>query len=64
MLDKYFSWEELQTKEQHKRLLAVQAALELIKAAATNDSVGNTISFTENELSSLADKIQAALDKK
>ncbi|HGM5284989.1 TPA: hypothetical protein ACKP01_005019 [Serratia liquefaciens] len=53
------------TDEQHKRLVAVQAALELIKATLSDTNDGNGVDFqlkaAEKHVGSLADAIQEAL---
>ncbi|MDW5499528.1 hypothetical protein R6Y99_06935 [Pseudomonas lundensis] len=53
------------TDEQHKRLVAVQAALELIKATLSDTNDGNGVDFqlkaAEKHISPMADAIQEAL---
>ncbi|QIC86786.1 hypothetical protein F0336_10245 [Serratia liquefaciens] len=53
------------TDEQHKRLVAVQAALELIKATLSDTNDGNGVDFqlkaAEKHVGPLADAIQEAL---
>jgi hypothetical protein len=53
------------TDEQHKRLVAVQAALELIKATLSDTNDGNGVDFqlkaAEKHVAPLADAIQEAL---
>ncbi|WP_327618598.1 hypothetical protein [Brenneria populi] len=60
MLEKYNTY----SRESLDRLEAVKAALEIIKAGASGDNVGSVISFAKEEISNLADAIQAAVDKK
>jgi len=68
MLEGYFNAAD--GAEKQKRLLAVQAALEIIQAsvASTNayagrDKLSKDIDFTKDKVSELADAIQAALEK-
>lgn len=67
MLDNYFTPSEGVEKKQ--RLLAVQAALEVAKAAvgsgtsSTASRVDDDIANVAKEVSNLADAIQAALEK-
>ncbi|CAI2520772.1 MULTISPECIES: hypothetical protein [Serratia] len=53
------------TDDQHKRLVAVQAALELIKATLSDTNDGNGVDFqlkaAEKHVGPLADAIQEAL---
>ncbi|AUO04690.1 hypothetical protein C0558_24015 [Serratia marcescens] len=53
------------TDEQHKRLVAVQAALELIKATLSDTNDGNGVDFqlkaAEKHVGPMADAIQEAL---
>jgi hypothetical protein len=50
MLESYYFDSEL-TSEKHKRFLAVQAALEIAKAAATNaDTVANALKAIQSAL--------------
>ncbi|CAI0704499.1 hypothetical protein FCL49_04560 [Serratia proteamaculans] len=53
------------TDEQHKRLVAVQAALELIKATLSDTNDGNGVDFqlkaAEKHIGPMADAIQEAL---
>ncbi|MDY4347002.1 hypothetical protein [Pectobacterium brasiliense] len=60
MLDKYV----VRTNEEVNRLDAVRAALEIIKAAAPNNSIPNVVEYTKQEVSNLADVIQEAINKK
>ncbi|MCA6954666.1 hypothetical protein [Pectobacterium polaris] len=65
MLDNYYTDKNgLITNDEKKRLAAVQAALEIIKAAAPNDSVYQATSYTISDLAKVADAIQSALEKK
>lgn len=54
--------------EKHKRLLAVQAALEIAKASASSACAGsggsmyNDLAHAKEQVEELADVIQAALD--
>ncbi|MCW2473412.1 hypothetical protein [Candidatus Symbiopectobacterium sp. NZEC151] len=59
MLDKYI----VRSSEEANRLEAVRAALEIIKASASDSGVSNVIEFTKQEISNLADAIQSAIDK-
>ncbi|XTZ36825.1 hypothetical protein ACQYRI_12525 [Salmonella enterica] len=68
MLEGYFITNDGLNKK--KRLLAVQAALEIIKASVSStnsyagrDKLSKDIDFTKDKVSELADAIQAALDK-
>lgn len=67
MLDSYFGSTTSSTKEQRKRLLAVQAALEIAKASAAagsntrTDKVEQDLKYTSKGVSELADAIQDAL---
>lgn len=69
MLDNYFGSTAMSTVEQRKRLLAVQAALEIAKASASTatsfsgtDKVKYDLTCVEAIVSDLADAIQYALD--
>ncbi|ANZ87038.1 TPA: hypothetical protein JD893_14005 [Citrobacter freundii] len=70
MLEGYFGLTDPGvSKEEHQRLLAVKAALEIAKASASSasgDSSGGTmyqdLDFAASKLSELADAIQDALD--
>lgn len=62
MLEGYFGTE--QTREQKKRLLAVQAALEIAKAGAEGEGVYTSLTKTEAHIARCADAIQAALESK
>lgn len=68
MLDNYFGTDGSATGEQKRRLLAVQAALELLKATLSDTNDGNGVEYqlktTEKYVSTLADAIQAAVEKK
>ncbi|MEI7375665.1 hypothetical protein [Dickeya chrysanthemi] len=59
MLDKY----NVKTSDTN-RLEAVRTALEIIKAAAPNNSISNIVEYTKQEISSIADAIQEAINKK
>ncbi|WP_413724664.1 hypothetical protein [Sodalis sp. RH16] len=62
MLEGYYTQQEAKTPEAHQRLLAVRAALEIIKAAASNDSAFQTIKQAKEGINGLADAIQSALE--
>lgn len=62
MLEGYFGTDY--TAEQKKRLLAVQAALEIAKSGADGEGVYLSLSKTESYVARCADAIQAALEKK
>lgn len=70
MLDGYFGLSDPGvTKEEHQRLLAVKAALEIAKAsaasAAGDSSAGKMyqdLDFAASKIAELADAIQDALD--
>ncbi|WP_406640855.1 hypothetical protein [Pectobacterium brasiliense] len=65
MLDNYYTDKNgMETDDEGKRLSAVQAALEIIKAAAQNDTVYQATSYTVSDLVKVADAIQSALKKK
>ncbi|MBN3343977.1 hypothetical protein LES60_06745 [Pectobacterium brasiliense] len=65
MLDNYYTDKNgLETDDEGKRLSAVQAALEIIKAAAPNDSVSQATFYTVNDVAKIADAIQSALKEK
>lgn len=67
MLEGYF-WES-EGREKMRRLLAVQAALEIAKQSvgnaqqAVHSRADDDLSHVAKEVSNLADAIQAALDK-
>ncbi|MGP3594282.1 hypothetical protein [Vagococcus sp. WN89Y] len=68
MLEGYFTSSD--GAEKQKRLLAVQAALEIIQASVSctnaytgRDKLSKDIDFTKDKVSELADAIQAALEK-
>lgn len=73
MLQGYYDWDEATQGDpaaKRKRLLAVQAAMEIAKAsagAAGGDAGGNKLKYdlvnATNNVSALADAIQEALDK-
>ncbi|CTT03584.1 TPA: hypothetical protein ACP4WM_000209 [Escherichia coli] len=70
MLENYYGAPELgATKEEHQRLLAVKAALEIAKASASSDSAAsggsmyNDLVFAKDNISQLADAIQDALEE-
>ncbi|MFK3703807.1 hypothetical protein EDF73_111140 [Raoultella sp. BIGb0138] len=71
MLEKYFDFDDDSGEdavERHKRLLAVQAALEISKAAVSSSTANSGIRSqmdlrnVAQEVSSLADAIQDALE--
>jgi hypothetical protein len=68
MLENYFGSGIAPTEEQKRRLLAVQAALELLKATLSDTNDGNGVEYqlktAEKHVGSLADAIQAAVEKK
>lgn len=68
MLENYFGTGLAPTEEQNRRLLAVQAALELLKATLSDTNDGNGVEYqlrtAEKYVGSLADAIQAAVEKK
>lgn len=68
MLENYFGSGLTPTEEQKRRLLAVQAALELLKATLSDTNDGNGVEYqlrtAEKYVGSLADAIQAAVEKK
>ncbi|WP_144815126.1 hypothetical protein [Enterobacter sp. DE0047] len=70
MIDKYLVFGGLKSTPEQKRLVAVEAALEIAKAsvgstgAGTNSKVAADLKAVANEISGLADAIQAALEKK
>jgi len=68
MLDNYFGSDINATSEQQRRLLAVQAALELLKATLSDTNDGNGVEYqlktAEKYVGTLADAIQAAVEKK
>jgi hypothetical protein len=68
MLENYFKYGAITTDEKTQRLLAVQAALEIAKASvAANTADSNNskavwdMKHVAQEISALADSIQAAL---
>lgn len=68
MLDGYYGSGMVITEEQRKRLLAVQAAVEIAKASVSSaDSsvysrVGEDIDAVAEKVGALADAIQSALE--
>ncbi|MCA6954035.1 hypothetical protein [Pectobacterium polaris] len=68
MLEKYLSVPLGLDEEEHKRVIAVNAALELIKAAIETDAGDRNMDYELNKLRehipSIADAIQAALKDK
>ena len=68
MLENYFGSRITPTEEQKRRLLAVQAALELLKATLSDTNDGNGVEYqlktAEKYVGTLADAIQAAVEKK
>jgi len=62
MLENYYRDQHgIKTDDEQKRLVAVKAALEVIKAAAENDSVYLTTAYIQTDLAKTADAIQEAL---
>ncbi|MBS6058285.1 MAG: hypothetical protein KIB04_09615 [Pantoea sp.] len=52
------------TAEQEKRLVAVQAVLEIVKAGAASSGVTQSLDSLVRDVSRAADAIEAALQKK
>ncbi|POU02040.1 hypothetical protein C3369_11290 [Escherichia sp. ESNIH1] len=65
MLENYYGAgiSDKSTPEQKRRLLAVQAALEIAKAAAPGGSLLAALNGIDDSLDKAADAIQAALSK-
>ncbi|CAH3773908.1 hypothetical protein GQR15_17895 [Escherichia coli] len=70
MLEKYYAYTGVITESQWKRLIAVQAALEVAKESARattafvrSDKVENDLDYAAKKIEILADAIQSALDK-
>lgn len=70
MLEKYYEHDGWDDEIKWKRLIAVQAALEVAKEsarsgsqAARSDKVENDLVYTAKEIGTLADAIQTALAK-
>lgn len=67
MLDEYYGTPDVGvTKEQHQRLLAVKAALEIAKASASSaagpgGSMGNDLGHVSESIKKVADAIQDSL---
>lgn len=66
MLENYYKNGSFTTDDKTKRLIAVQAALEIAKASASSSaavggSMHNDLVFAAENISKLADAIQAAL---
>lgn len=68
MLENYYENGLISTTEQEKRLIAVQAALEIAKASVAassvhprSDRVEDSLTGVADKIGSLADAIQAAL---
>lgn len=71
MLENYFKHGVAHTTDEQKRLLAVQAALEIAKASVGADSqhprsdrVEDSLKGVEKQIGSLADAIQGAIENK
>ncbi len=64
MLENYFSNGGFATDDKKKRLLAVQAALEIAKAGASSNGSVHALDALNSGLEKAADAIQAALEKK
>ncbi|MFS9771227.1 hypothetical protein U0Y97_10330 [Enterobacter chuandaensis] len=64
MLDAYYGLgsTDNSNREQKQRLLAVQAALEIAKAAAPSGSVSSALDEVTDSIKKAADAIQEALD--
>ncbi|MBW4220665.1 hypothetical protein JW314_11925 [Enterobacter roggenkampii] len=70
MLEKYYAYNGEYTEKQWKRLIAVQAALEVAKESARattafsrSDKVENDLDFAAKKIEALADAIQSALEQ-
>ncbi|HDN2510164.1 hypothetical protein [Providencia vermicola] len=69
MLEDYYAHDGYDDEAKHKRLLAVQAALEIIVSSAGSGSsaqggsMANDLTWAKQEVSDLADAIQEALNK-
>lgn len=70
MLEEYFTWDEAPSgSDKRKRMIAVQAALEIIVSSAGSGSsaqggsMANDLIWAKQEVSDLADAIQEALNK-
>lgn len=62
MLENYYKdTNGRETSEQDKRLIATQAALEIIKAAASNDSAYQATRYVQSDLAKTVDAIQTTL---
>ncbi|WP_413730810.1 hypothetical protein [Sodalis sp. RH22] len=65
MLENYYGSGGLESDDIEKRLIAVQAALEIAKASASNaPHVSSALSDTTSWVKGLADAIQEALEVK
>ena len=65
MLDGYFDYDSLTGQaliERRKRLLAVQAALEIAKSNNASQHIVNDMEAIKSYISDVADAIQAALE--
>lgn len=68
MLENYHDHDGYDDEAKHKRLLAVQAALEIAKASASSSppnygNMSNDLDAAAEYIGKLADAIQAAIDK-
>ncbi|HCJ7431307.1 hypothetical protein [Citrobacter werkmanii] len=70
MLEKYYAYNGEYSEKEWKRLVAVQAALEVAKASAVaptacvrSDKVENDLEYAAKKIAVLADAIQSALEK-
>ncbi|WHU82995.1 hypothetical protein A7P61_17125 [Pantoea agglomerans pv. betae] len=70
MLKEYFEYEGYDKDARHRRLIAVQAAMEIVKASVSATSASSSSSRVQNcldgaaeSIDRLADAIQAAIEK-
>ncbi|EQC1054021.1 hypothetical protein ABN357_05755 [Providencia rettgeri] len=68
MLEDYYAHDGYDDEAKHKRLLAVQAALEIAKASASSSpptygNMSNDLTAAAEHIGNLADAIQAAISK-
>lgn len=62
MLEKYFGSDLQSSPDQKKRLLAVQAALEIAKSSASSSTAANRVDKVEYDLKSTAAEVEALAD--